>query len=721
MKRLAIILIIMSSFLAVPTRASESEMVSENDTSVAREGAYVTGELLVKYRPSVRAAASEYFRSRWSISTIRSFKRIGVQRLQLPKDMTVEEALKIYHNDPSVEYAEPNYLRYATARIPNDTFFSSLWGLNNPGDTDIDAPEAWDITTGNSNVVVAVLDSGVDYNHPDLKANIWTNQAELSGSPGADDDGNGKIDDIHGWDFVDDDNDPIDSNDHGTHVAGTIGAVGNNTTGVTGVVWTVKIMPLRFLDSFGSGSVGDAIEAIDYAIDKGAKIINASYGSYTYSTAERDAIARARDAGVLFVAAAGNDNWNNDSASKNYPSSYNLDNIIAVAATDQSDSRASFSNYGVTSVDVAAPGTNIYSAEPARETVWSEDFEGGLVSWLTGKASGKDWGLTTAFSFSPSHSLTDSRPPPDNSYENNTDSWAVSPLLDLSLHSGTKVEFKLNGSSEPNYDFLYVQGSTDSFNWTNQNISIGNRVYGGISGSTSGSWLNSFVDLGAYDGIVTAHIRFRFITDGNTVDDGWYIDDVTVTAASTSYFGMEYQYLQGTSMATPHVAGLAALIWGLDLGQTYAQIKQRILNGVEVKSDLKGAILTAGRINAFNSVRDVPTSPTNLSATAVSSSRINLSWSDNSYGEDGFRIERKTGASGIFSQIAVAAPNTIFYSDTGLDRLTTYYYRVSAYRGINSSEFSDDTSATTSATINISVSDGGKEEGSCFIATAAFP
>jgi hypothetical protein len=142
---------------------------------------------------------------------------------------------------------------------------------------------------------------------------------------------------------------------------------------------------------------------------------------------------------------------------------------------------------------------------------------------------------------------------------------------------------------------------------------------------------------------------------------------------------------------------------------------------VEVRSDLKGAILTAGRINAFNSVRDVPTSPANLSATAVSSSRINLSWSDNSYGEDGFRIERKTGASGIFSQIAVAAPNTIFYSDTGLDRLTTYYYRVSAYRGINSSEFSDDTSATTSATTNISVSDGGKEEGSCFIATAAFP
>jgi subtilisin family serine protease len=184
-----------------------------------------------------------------------------------------------------------------------------------------------------------------------------------------DDDSNGKIDDARGWDFVDDDNDPMDSDDHGTHVAGTIAAEGNNSAGITGVVWTAQIMPLRFLDAFGSGTVADAIEAIDYAIDNGAKIINASYGSYTSSPLERDAIATARDAGILFVAAAGNDNWNNDSATKHYPSSYDLANIIAVAATDQSDARASFSNYGVTSVDVAAPGKFILSARPDRRTV----------------------------------------------------------------------------------------------------------------------------------------------------------------------------------------------------------------------------------------------------------------------------------------------------------------------------------------------------------------
>ena len=702
MKRLGIIILAISCFLAAPEGISWQNGHSKR--SKAHEATYVPGELLVKYKPSVRAAATEYFRSRWGVSTLRRFKRVDVQHVKLPRDMTVEEALEIYRNDPDVEYVEPNYRRYATA-IPNDSFFSNLWGLNNAGDTDIDGPEAWDITQGNSNVVVAVLDSGVDYNHPDLFNNMWTNSGEIAGN-GLDDDGNGKIDDVRGWDFVDNDNDPMDSDDHGTHVAGTAAAVGNNTIGIAGVSWTAQIMPLRFLDAFGSGTVADGIEAIDYAIDKGADIINASYGSYGFSAAERDAISRARTAGILFVAAAGNDSWNNDSLTKHYPSSYDLDNIIAVAATDQNDNLASFSNFGVTSVDVAAPGTNIFSSRPDRQTVWSDDFESGFGSWTINKVSGKDWGLTAALSFSPANSLTDSQPPPDNTYDNNTDSWAIAPVLNLSFHRGTKLEFKLNGSSEPGFDFLYVQSSTDAINWTDQDILIGTTVLSRISGTSSGAWLSGFVDLGAYDGNGTVYIRFRFTSDGNIVDDGWYIDDVSVSAADTTYSGgaSDYQYFQGTSMATPHVAGLAALIWGLDLGQTYDQIKQRILNGVEVKSGLTGTILTGGRINAFNSVRNVPTSPTNLSATAVSSSRINLSWSDNSYGEDGFKIERKTGASGIYSQIAVTAANTTSYADTGLDASTTYYYRVSAYLGINSSDFSASTSATTDPTTSSTTS-----------------
>jgi subtilisin family serine protease len=714
MKRLAIITVAISCFLAAPVWVSGQNGHSRG--SKARGFTYVPGELLVKYKPSVGAVATEYFRSRLGVYTLKNFRRIGVQHVKLPKGMTVEEAMEIYRNDSDVEYVEPNYLRYATA-IPNDTFFSNLWGLNNAGDTDIDAPEAWDITEGNSNVVVAVLDSGVDYNHPDLFNNMWTNSGEIAGN-GLDDDGNGKIDDVRGWDFVDDDNDPIDSDDHGTHVAGTIAAVGNNGTGITGVSWSAQIMPLRFLDAFGSGSVADAIEAIDYAIDKGAKIINASYGSYTFSTAERDAIARARNADILFVAAAGNDNWNNDSATKHYPSSYDLTNIIAVAATDQSDSRASFSNYGATSVDVAAPGTSIFSTRPDRQTVWSDDFDDGDISnWSTG-GTNNTWGVTDEYNRSGSHSFSDL---PYNDYVGGTDSYAQTELIDLSSIAGCKLTFWWRGSMPDNGDYFSVQASTDGTSWTTLSLKIGNQRgqlwYGTVSSFTEAS-----ADLGPYDGSNTFYLRFRFQSDSDLeVGEGLFVDDVEITAADMTYSGTasDYQYLQGTSMATPHVAGLAALIWGLDLGQTYTQIKQRVLNGVEVKSGLTGRILTRGRINAFNSVRNVPTSPTDLSATAVSSSRINLSWSDNSYGEDGFKIERKTGAGGMYSLIAVTAANTTSYADTGLDELTTYHYRISAYLGINSSNFSADTSATTSSTTTSS-DGGGGGGGPCFIATAGF-
>jgi subtilisin family serine protease len=707
-----------SAFMSVSIRASE--LVTASDGPSAKIVEYVPGELLVKYKPAVRSVASEYFRSRWGVATIRTFKKIGVQHVRLPKDMTVEEALEIYRSDPDVEYAEPNYLRYKSA-LPNDIFFDNLWGLHNTGqtggtpDADIDAPEAWDITPGSSNIVVAVLDSGVDYNHPDLAANIWINPGEIAGN-GIDDDSNGYIDDVKGWDFVDDDNDPVDSDDHGTHVAGTVAAVGNNNTGITGVSWTAKIMVLRFLNAFGVGEDADAISAIEYANVKGAHIINNSWGGGGFNQFLKDAIDASS---AVVVCAAGNDGDNNDSAPF-YPSSYTSSNIIAIAATDQDDSHANFSNYGATSVDVAAPGTNIFSSRPDRQMVWSDDFESGLGSWTTNKVSGKDWGLTAALSFSPSNSLTDSQPPPDNNYDNNTDSWAITPVLNLSLYTGTKLEFKLNGSSEAGFDFLYVQTSTDSLNWTDQDIFVGNTVFSRISGTSSGAWFSAFVDLGAYDGNGTVYIRFRFTSDDTIVGDGWYIDDVSVTAAENTYLNPQdqyYQYFNGTSMATPHVSGLAALLLADNPGLSAIQVKERILIGAEVKSGLAGMILTGGRINAYNSIRNVPAAPSSLSAAAVSSSQINLTWSDNSFGEDGFRIERKMDVGGVYTQVATTAANATTYSDTGLDKSTTYYYRIRSYNGINTSDFSADTSATTSATTS---SSGGGGGGPCFIATAAF-
>jgi len=694
MKRLSILILLAICFLATPVLAFELDSISSGQPS--KGPAYVPGELLVKYRPSIRAAATEFYRTQWGISTLRTFRTIGVQHLKLPKELTVEEALEIYKNDPDVEYAEPNYYRYITA-TPNDTNFGRLWGLHNTGqnvngtsgtaDADIDAPEAWDITTGSSDVVVAVIDSGADYNHPDLSANIWTNPDEIAGN-GIDDDGNGYIDDIRGWDFVDDDNDPVDSNNHGTHVAGTIAAVGNNSTGVTGVCWTAKIMVLRFLNAFGSGTTANSISAIEYANAKGAHVINNSWGGGGFSQALKDAIDASS---ALVVCAAGNDGTDN-AGTPHYPASYISTNIIAVAATDQNDNLASFSNYGATSVDVASPGTNIYSCEPDRQTVWSDNFDDGSISdWTTG-GTNNAWNTTNSLSYSASYSLTDS-PGVDVDYQNDTDSWVTSPVLDLSSHTGTKLEFKLRGISESNYDFLYVQTSTDGSSWTNQNILIGSTIYSSISGTSSGNWLSATTDLGAYDGNSAAYIRFRFVSDGSITKDGWYIDDVTVTAAASSYDGTEYQYLQGTSMAAPHVSGLAALIKAQSSSLTNIEIKARIENTVDSKGSLSGKVATEGRVNANNSL--VPPTPSGLSASAASFTQIDLSWTDNSPNESGFKIERKTGSGGSYSQIATVSANTTSYSSTGLSEATIYYYRVRAYNSAGNSSYCDEANATT--------------------------
>jgi len=270
-------------------------------------------------------------------------------------------------------YVEPDFV-FQSAVAPNDSGYSNLWGLNNTGqsggtaDADIDAPEAWELTTGSSDVVIGVIDTGIDYNHVDLAANIWTNPGEIAGD-GIDNDGNGYIDDIHGWDFVNDDNDPMDDHNHGTHVAGTIGAVGNNSTGVVGVNWDVSMIALKFLSASGSGSLSDAVDAINYATmlkrDYGVNIVatNNSWGGGGFSSSLRDAIAASGDQDILFVAAAGNDSNDND-ASPSYPATYDLDNVISVASTTRNDQLSSFSNYGNETVHIGAPGSSIYSTLP---------------------------------------------------------------------------------------------------------------------------------------------------------------------------------------------------------------------------------------------------------------------------------------------------------------------------------------------------------------------
>jgi thermitase len=280
-------------------------------------------------------------------------------------------------SNPEVEYVEPNYIYHAD-KIPNDPDFSKMWGFQNRGESnqifstltgfagavagvDINITKAWDISTGSDSVVVSVIDTGIDLTHPDLVPNLWTNEKEANGKAGVDDDGNGYVDDVHGYNFADENGTPQDGHGHGSHCAGIIGARGNDGVGIAGINWKVKLMAVKFLADDGSGTLEAAIKAINYASKMGANIMSNSWGGGSYSKALEDAIKGANKAGALFVAAAGNDGDDNDK-SDHYPANYQVANVVSVAAIDSAGNLADFSNYGANKVHIAAPGVDVYSA-----------------------------------------------------------------------------------------------------------------------------------------------------------------------------------------------------------------------------------------------------------------------------------------------------------------------------------------------------------------------
>ena len=286
--------------------------------------------------------------------------------------MSTKDAIALLKSHQAIEYVEPDY-QVSIARTPDDPRFDELWGLNNDGqtggtaDADIDAVEAWDISTGSRDVVVGVIDTGIDYSHSDLASNMWVNSSEIPGD-GIDNDGNGFIDDVHGINAITDSGDPMDDEGHGTHVSGTIGASGGNGIGVVGVNHEVSLVGCKFLDAAGNGSTSDAIKCIDYMVSLknsgvNLRVLNNSWGGGGYSQALADAIASSEAADLLFVAAAGNDTIDND-VNPHYPSNYENASVLSVASTDQTDGISWFSHYGLTSVDMGAPGSAILSTTP---------------------------------------------------------------------------------------------------------------------------------------------------------------------------------------------------------------------------------------------------------------------------------------------------------------------------------------------------------------------
>ena len=315
----------------------------------------VADHVIVSLREGVAVEALEKLGETFGAKILRPLSdgRTFVVQLEAPSLDAVAEAVEYFTKAAGeVAYAEPDYIRHIS-KVPNDIMYGDLWGM-----AKVSASAAWDITTGDSKVVVAVIDTGMDMNHPDLLPNLWHNADEIAGD-GLDNDGNGYVDDVTGWDFVTEDNNPDDADGHGTHCAGTVGAVGNNANQVVGINWTVGIMPLRVGTGQGLAD-SDIVDGIRYAARNGARVLSNSYGGQGFSQTVYDAIEYANNMGAIFVAAAGNESSDND-ATPIYPASYDLPNIIAVAATDENDQLASFSNHGATSVDLAAPGVNIVS------------------------------------------------------------------------------------------------------------------------------------------------------------------------------------------------------------------------------------------------------------------------------------------------------------------------------------------------------------------------
>jgi thermitase len=365
-------------------------------TSAFALAPHVPGEVIVKFKNgeeksflSIKRLQSMGVKSHREVKL--SYGKLAV--LTLENNKSVDTLLGQLKNDPSIEYAEPNFIYTVnpikaeksahikkllkspftdfTAPTPDDPSFGRLWGLRNTGSnepqgsvgvegSDVNALNAWDLTKGSKAVKIAVIDTGVDYNHPDLKDNMWVNAKEANGKAGVDDDGNGFIDDIRGYDFANNDADPMDGNGHGTHCSGTIGAVHNNRIGVAGVMSDVTIVAIKFLTDEGSGSLEGAIKAIDYATLMNVDLMSNSWGGGGRSQALLDAIERASAKGIIFTAAAGNSSSNNDS-SPSYPASYETANMVSVAATTAQNTLASFSSYGRNSVHIGAPGHNILS------------------------------------------------------------------------------------------------------------------------------------------------------------------------------------------------------------------------------------------------------------------------------------------------------------------------------------------------------------------------
>jgi len=627
-------------------------LVGSNPIQTQKE--YVPNEVLVKFKRDIsvysikeaityvqgkiityRRVEIEPFVWESSDPSQRSFRLDpDLFHIKVPETVGTEQAISTLSKDPNVKYAEKNFI-YHIDRSPYDPYFTEQWGLHNTGqgggttDADIDAPEAWDIFTGTPGVVVAVIDTGVDYNHEDLSDNMWINLIEYEGTPGVDDDypPNGYIDDIYGYNFLyrqympPEKRNPLDDVGHGTHVAGIIGAVGNNGKGVTGVNWNVQIMALKIFDASGGGATDDIIHAIDYAIEKNATLSNNSWGGSEYSAPLRDAIERAKNAGQLFICSAGNDSRDIDEqGNQYYPACYDLGNIICVASTTNNDELSDFSNWGHISADLGAPGgygkgqspneDDIYSTLPnnsygfQKGTSMATPYVSGAAALLLGYYSGLEY-------------------------------WQVKNAIIASVDKLASLSEKCVSEGRLNaHKALVIPISPSNLNawptaWTEIDL----------------SWQDNSVNEQGFK------IERKRADENNFSEIATLGNNITSYKDETVSAGVDYDY----------------------------RIKAYNQYGESSPSDTDSAKVPT----------NTPDAPSHIEAHFLwSTHQVELAWSDSSNNEQGFAIERRSEYEPSWQEIDRVGANETMYYDSNVDPDTFYYYRVRAYNPSGYSPYS---------------------------------
>jgi thermitase len=566
----------------------------------------VPGQVIVRYEAASSGAQRADARDETGTRAIEGLGMARTQLLTVTDGDSVAATVRQLEAQPGVAYAEPNGFM-EPASVPNDPLFSQQWGLRNDGQTvggvagtigaDIDAPPAWNLQTGiapglTGSPIVAVMDTGADLTHPDLQNELWTNTSDGS----------------HGYDWIPPagDTDPTDLSGHGTHVSGIIAAEGDNTTDTTGVAQHASLMELRVCGAYTSGCpVSDEIAAINYAGAHGAQVLNGSLVGGTYYQALQDALKNNPD--VLYVFAAGN-NGANDDSSPVYPCAldqvggYPYDNVICVAASDQNDHLASFSNYGQSTVDLAAPGVNVLSTS-SRTAIPIDDFESGFGNWTNSPSNtppGADWSLSSEAPLT-SAGLTDSAGGFD--YLASTDStvtsnWQTLPAgystceidYDRAIDLGPGDDVLLSVQADVNHDgnFNSIQDDSSDRDFT-------------ASDNTSTMLSRSLSLSPAFQPGVPARVQLTLHSNASGEADGAHFDNFRfVCHGSPSDGGVEY--LSGTSMATPMVSGAAALLFAQAPLSTPSQVKTALLGTVDRLTALSGVTVTGGRLNAFRAL-----------------------------------------------------------------------------------------------------------------------